>query len=49
VNENLDITLGALFQDVSADGHGDVNLGRGDFKQVRSRTRASTTSGTSSR
>jgi iron complex outermembrane recepter protein len=35
VTDNLDITLGALFQDVSADGHGDVNLDRGDYKQVR--------------
>jgi outer membrane receptor protein involved in Fe transport len=35
VSDNLDITLGAIYQDVSADGHGDVNLGRGDYKQVR--------------
>ena len=35
VTENVDLTLGALFQDVEADGHGDVNLGVGDLEQVR--------------
>ena len=29
------MTLGALFQDLEADGHGDVNLGVGDLNQVR--------------
>ncbi|MGH8129777.1 MAG: TonB-dependent receptor [Steroidobacteraceae bacterium] len=33
--ESVDVTLGAIFQDVSANGHSDVNLGRGDLKQVR--------------
>jgi iron complex outermembrane receptor protein len=35
VSENVDLTLGALFQDVEADGHGDVNRGIGDLQQVR--------------
>jgi outer membrane receptor protein involved in Fe transport len=35
VNDNLDLTLGALFQDVSSDGHGNINRGVGDFNQVR--------------
>jgi outer membrane receptor protein involved in Fe transport len=35
VTDDLDITLGALFQDVSSDGHGNVNRGKGDFNQVR--------------
>jgi hypothetical protein len=38
--------LTGLIQDLEAGGHGDVNLGVGDLNQVRSRTRASTTSGT---
>ena len=29
------MTLGALFQDLSTDGHGDVNIGVGDLNQVR--------------
>ena len=35
VTDNVDVTLGALFQDLSTDGHGDVNLGVGDLNQVR--------------
>jgi outer membrane receptor protein involved in Fe transport len=35
VTDDVDITLGAVFQDVSADGHGDVNLDAGDLNQVR--------------
>ena len=35
MTDDLDVTLGALFQDVSSDGHGDINRGVGDFKQVR--------------
>jgi outer membrane receptor protein involved in Fe transport len=33
--ERVNATLGVVFQDVSADGHSDVNLARGDLKQVR--------------
>jgi iron complex outermembrane recepter protein len=33
--ENVNATLGVVFQDVEADGHGDINLGVGDLKQVR--------------
>ena len=29
VSDNVDLTLSALFQDVHADGHGDMSLGRG--------------------
>ena len=35
VTDDVDVTLGALFQDLSTDGHGDVNLGVGDLNQVR--------------
>jgi outer membrane receptor protein involved in Fe transport len=35
VTDNLDLTLGALFQDVSSDGHGNVNRGTGDYNQIR--------------
>jgi outer membrane receptor protein involved in Fe transport len=35
VTDDLDLTLGALFQDVSSDGHGNVNRGIGDFNQIR--------------
>ena len=35
VTDNVDVTLGALFQDLSTDGHGDVNIGVGDRNQVR--------------
>ena len=35
VTDNVDVTLGALFQDLSTDGHGDVNIGVGDLNQVR--------------
>jgi len=35
VTDDLDVTLGALFQDVSSDGHGNINRGVGDFNQVR--------------
>ncbi len=31
----MDLTLGAIYQDMSADGHGDVNEGVGDLRQVR--------------
>jgi len=33
--ENVNATLGVVFQDVSANGHGDINLGVGDLNQVR--------------
>ncbi len=33
--ESVDLTLGAIYQDVSADGHSDVSPGSGDLKQVR--------------
>ena len=33
--ESVNATLGAIFQDVSADGHSDVTPGRGDLNQVR--------------
>ena len=35
VTDDVDVTLGALFQDLSTDGHGDVNFGVGDLNQVR--------------
>jgi iron complex outermembrane recepter protein len=35
ISENVDLTLGALYQDIKADGHSDVNLDRGDLRQVR--------------
>ena len=35
VTDDVDVTLGALFQDLEADGHGDVNRGVGDLNQVR--------------
>ena len=35
VTENVNATFGAIFQDVTADGHGDINLDRGDLNQVR--------------
>ncbi len=35
VTDDVDVTLGALFQDLSTDGHGDVNIGVGDLNQVR--------------
>ena len=35
IGENVDLTLGAIYQDIKADGHSDVNLGRGDLRQVR--------------
>ncbi len=35
VTDNVNATLGAIFQDVSSDGHSDVNLGAGDLNQVR--------------
>jgi iron complex outermembrane recepter protein len=35
LTDDVDVTLGALFQDLSTDGHGDVNLGVGDLNQVR--------------
>jgi outer membrane receptor protein involved in Fe transport len=35
VTENVNATFGAIFQDLSADGHGDVNFGTGDLTQVR--------------
>jgi iron complex outermembrane recepter protein len=33
--ENVNLTLGAIFQNAKADGHGDINLDVGDLKQVR--------------
>ena len=35
VTEDFDVTLGVIYQDVAADGHGDVNPDRGDLNQVR--------------
>ena len=35
VTDNVHATLSAVFQNVSADGHGDVNHGAGDLHQVR--------------
>jgi outer membrane receptor protein involved in Fe transport len=35
ITDNVNATLGAIFQDVAADGHGDINLGVGDLNQVR--------------
>ena len=35
VNENLDATFGVLYQDMTANGHGDVSEGVGDLNQVR--------------
>ncbi len=35
VSDNVDLTLGALFQDAHADGHGDMSLDKGDLEQVR--------------
>jgi outer membrane receptor protein involved in Fe transport len=35
ITENVDATLGAIYQDVTADGHGDVTVGAGDLRQVR--------------
>jgi outer membrane receptor protein involved in Fe transport len=33
--ETVDATLAAIYQDVTTDGHSDVNPGRGDLNQVR--------------
>jgi iron complex outermembrane receptor protein len=35
VSDNVDLTFGLLYQDLSADGHSDVTPGTGDLKQVR--------------
>ena len=35
IGDNVDLTLGAIYQDVSTNGHSDVNEGRGDLRQVR--------------
>jgi outer membrane receptor protein involved in Fe transport len=35
MSDSVNATLGALFQDVDADGHGDVNLDTRDLSQVR--------------
>jgi outer membrane receptor protein involved in Fe transport len=35
VSENLDATLGLIYQEVTADGHGDVTPNNGDLNQVR--------------
>ena len=35
ITENVDATLGVVFQDVRADGHSDVTPERGDLNQVR--------------
>jgi len=35
MTESVNATLGAVFQDAKADGHGDVNGGAGDLHQVR--------------
>jgi iron complex outermembrane recepter protein len=33
--DDVDVTLGAIFQDLSTDGHGDVSLDAGDLNQIR--------------
>jgi outer membrane receptor protein involved in Fe transport len=35
ISENVDLTLGAIYQDISADGHSDVNEEVGDLQQAR--------------
>jgi len=35
VTENVNLTFGAIYQDLSTDGHGDTNLDVGDLNQVR--------------
>ncbi len=35
VTDDFNATLGAIFQEVNADGHGDVDLDTGDLNQVR--------------
>jgi len=35
VTDNVNATLGAVFQDMNTDGHSDVSLGAGDLNQVR--------------
>jgi outer membrane receptor protein involved in Fe transport len=35
ITDDVDVTLGLVFQDVHADGHGDVTPGVGDLRQVR--------------
>ncbi len=35
VTENVNATFGAIFQDLHADGHGDVSVGGADLTQVR--------------
>ncbi len=35
ITDDVDLTLGALFQDVSGDAHGDINRGVGELEQVR--------------
>jgi outer membrane receptor protein involved in Fe transport len=35
ISDNVDLTLGLLYQDVHADGHGDVTATAGDLNQVR--------------
>jgi outer membrane receptor protein involved in Fe transport len=35
ISENVNLTLGATYQDIHADGHTDVTPGAGDLKQVR--------------
>ncbi len=46
ITENLDATVGLLYQDLTANGHSDMSEGVGDLSRSGSRTRASTTSGT---
>ena len=35
ISENVDLTLSAIYQEITADGHSDVTPGAGDLKQVR--------------
>ncbi len=35
ISENVDLTFGAIYQDIHADGHTDMTKGAGDLKQVR--------------
>ncbi len=34
ITENVDLTLGAVYQDVPTDGHSDINVARGRFEEL---------------
>jgi outer membrane receptor protein involved in Fe transport len=38
ISDNVDLTFGLIYQDLSADGHSDVTPGAGDLKHVRFET-----------